>query len=430
MLTALMAPALMLFVGIALDFARWSNQRTSLKQLSDMLATRGAREFLLAQPTAEQIKAVIAAAVDDDIAEFYKLHAFSYDTTVSTSDTTVTVEMTLEPIKGLFLTKFKPYSRPIKVQSTAVARGGMNVCVVSLASSADRAVSADLNARLSAEECSIMANSNSPTSVSASFSSKLTAQMICTGGGYSGTLVNYEPLPTTDCPAYPDPLSAREAPPIGGCDFIDTTLGERSTEVFMAALSDSFASLAPTEELVVETQNFTTHTLSPGVYCGGLAIASNADVRLEPGHYVMKDGPLVVDLGARLSGENVSFYLEGDDSTFYFGADSKISLTAPNSGPLAGILFFEDRNAPLDRIHRIHSDDARTLLGTFYLPRGTLSVASLLPVADQSAYTAIVANKLLLAGSPTLVLNADYNMTDIPVPAGVGPIGGNTYLRE
>jgi len=59
-----------------------------------------------------------------------------------------------------------------------------------------------------------------------------------------------------------------------------------------------------------------------------------------------------------------------------------------------------------------------------------LSVASLTPVADESAYTAIVAKKFSMTGSPTLVLNTDYAATDIPTPDGIGPTGGQVYLRE
>ncbi|MCA8889847.1 MAG: hypothetical protein KDA46_13515, partial [Parvularculaceae bacterium] len=71
-----------------------------------------------------------------------------------------------------------------------------------------------------------------------------------------------------------------------------------------------------------------------------------------------------------------------------------------------------------------------TLLGTFYLPRGDLEVASAVPLADQSAYTAIVARRLRLRGAPTLVLNANYKSTDIPTPDGIGPTGGQVFLRE
>ena len=70
------------------------------------------------------------------------------------------------------------------------------------------------------------------------------------------------------------------------------------------------------------------------------------------------------------------------------------------------------------------------MLGTIYLPKGRLEIATMSPIADQSAYTAIVARSIRMSGSPTLVLNADYAATDIPVPAGIGPTGGEVFLRD
>jgi hypothetical protein len=87
---------------------------------------------------------------------------------------------------------------------------------------------------------------------------------------------------------------------------------------------------------------------------------------------------------------------------------------------MAGFLFFGDRASPL-RLFVIHSNDARNLLGTIYLPHGVLLVDASRPVADRSAYTVIVAERIVVQDGPTLVLNADYNGTDVPVPKGVGP---------
>jgi hypothetical protein len=97
---------------------------------------------------------------------------------------------------------------------------------------------------------------------------------------------------------------------------------------------------------------------------------------------------------------------------------------------MAGVLFWEDASAPEDNKHFILSSNARQLLGTIYLPRGQLKIASIMPVADKSAYTAIVARTLQMSGSPTLVLNADYAGTDVPVPAGLGAIGGEVFLSN
>ena len=432
------------FVGGGIDFFRWNNERVSLKQLADTLATRGAREFLLANATESQVEAVIMSVLGSGFAQGRGFYEITPSVTVNAAEAEVTVRLVTPPADGLFLTNFMPFMAHHQITSTAVAMGGMNVCVVALEDVDEGAVKAATNSKLLAEECSIMSNSTSLQGVVSSGLSRIEAGLICSSGGSYGGASNYSPAPTLDCPVYLDPLSQREAPDVGVCDDYDASYGEGIDQVLTAATSEVVSTATSlvstvggglldgvTDEVEETIEGVTqTYTLDPGVYCGGLAIGAFADVELNPGIYVIKDGPLAADLGAYISGENVSFYLVGDDSTFYFGPEAKISLTAPKQGSLAGILFFEDRNAPADRIHRILSDDARILLGTFYLSRGVLNVASLLPVADQSAYTAIVAKKLQMAGNPTLVLNADYGATDIPVPEGVGPVGSTVYLRE
>jgi hypothetical protein len=50
--------------------------------------------------------------------------------------------------------------------------------------------------------------------------------------------------------------------------------------------------------------------------------------------------------------------------------------------------------------HSILSDDARTLLGTIYMPRGRLIVDATKPIADRFAYTAMVVQQLTLYDGP------------------------------
>jgi hypothetical protein len=197
-----------------------------------------------------------------------------------------------------------------------------------------------------------------------------------------------------------------------------------------------------------------TVTLEPGTYCGGLKITGNAVVTLRPGVYVMKDGPLIVEKRATMSGQNVGLYFTGDRGGLRFDKDTTISLTAPKDGVMAGLLISEDRTvsnpvtAILDvvegvlppppppgpvkplREYRIISNNARTMLGTIYLPAGRLIIDSEKPVADQSAYTVIVAQLVNLYEGPNLVLNARYSQTDIPVPQGVGPTSGTAVLTQ
>ena len=217
--------------------------------------------------------------------------------------------------------------------------------------------------------------------------------MTCSGGGISqSTPANFIPRPKTDCPPIPDPLASRPTPSVGSCTSVNTVISGGATD-----------------------------TLNPGTYCGGITVSGASQVQLRPGVYVIKDGPLTVNVGSKLEGQYVGFYLTGSGSTVSWDATSHISFTAPKDGALAGILIYEDPSSLLLQQHTILSDDARTLLGTIYLPQGKLVVASTKPVADLSAYTVIVARMLEIQATANLVLNSNYDLTDIPVPNGVGP---------
>jgi len=56
------------------------------------------------------------------------------------------------------------------------------------------------------------------------------------------------------------------------------------------------------------------------------------------------------------------------------------------------------------------------LVGTFYLPRGSLTIDATKPLFDRSAYTIIIARTLDMFSGPDLILNSDYDDTDIPIP--------------
>lgn len=426
---ALVAPLLICSAGLGIDFQGRLAQQAALQDAADNLALRAARELLLDNATSQNIESLIRAWADVQYAR--PLGAFDLTPKVDTQARTVSVDIAQGRKKGFFLSNLVAAGATVNASAVAQAQGVTNVCVIALEDTEDYAIRAGMSAKLSASKCAILSNSTSNRGISVGGMAKLTAKMICTAGGSDGGALNYSPMPIPDCPVYSDPLGERTPPSVGGCDYIDAEFGTQVTSLAGAKSALDSARLAGTDVSSGSSiPGYTIHEIEPGVYCGGLKINSSADVRMAPGVYIMKDGPLEVDLGASLRGENVGFYLTGANATFRFGLESMIYLTAPKAGLMAGLLFFEDRAAPEDRSHAILSANARTLLGTIYLPRGRLTIASLQPVADESAYTAIVARKIQMSGSPTLVLNANYAATDIPVPDGVGPTGGQIYLRD
>jgi hypothetical protein len=189
-----------------------------------------------------------------------------------------------------------------------------------------------------------------------------------------------------------------------------------------------------------------TETLFPGTYCGGLTVTLGATAVLTKGVYIIKDGPLLVNLGATLKGDGVGFYLTGALALLDFDFLSSINLKCPSDGPLAGILFFEDRAAPIGRIHLLSSRNAPDLLGTFYFPNGDLIVGAptvvggvqaicanlpitinqcpplLADIAIDSAWTIIIAHDIIVNFGVRLTLNTNYSGTATAPPQEI-PMG-------
>ena len=81
---------------------------------------------------------------------------------------------------------------------------------------------------------------------------------------------------------------------------------------------------------------------------------------------------------------------------------------------MAGILFFEDRDSPTDRIHRFDSNSIGRLEGAIYFSRGVFSSDSNTKISANAAFTTIIAGQVWLNSNATLTLNANYDETDVP----------------
>ena len=64
---------------------------------------------------------------------------------------------------------------------------------------------------------------------------------------------------------------------------------------------------------------------------------------------------------------------------------------------------------------------AAELLGTIYLPNGRFLVQAKNKIAESSAFTIIVARFIEISDKSKMYVNANYDLTKVPVPAGFGP---------
>ncbi len=388
---AIAAPAMLVVAGVATDYAFLVRYRTELQAVADAAAIAGARELSLAQTQTSQVGAVVQNFVNANAVRYSG--SVTVKTNIAPDGTSV--DVTLSRVWAPFFAQLiSDDVTPIVASSTATLIGSTKVCVVGLDETANDTVYLTDKAMMTANGCAVYVNSTSSQSLYAGSSATLNSLLTCTAGGYYGTTSAFSPAPLTDCPKISDPLADRAPPSFSGCDY------KKSSYVGVTA------------------------TLLPGTYCSGINIDKGANVTFSPGVYVINGGSFTVGGNSTINGTNVGFYLTGK-ATFTFKKDSTVTLSAPKDGALAGILFFEDRNNPADLTNKITSDDARTLIGTIYLSQGFLKIDSNKPVADQSAYTAIVARSVKLQAGPNLVLNSNYDGTDVPVPSGLKNLAGS-----
>lgn len=398
---ALAMPALLGAVGAAVDYGTWVKERSHLQSAADAAAMAAARELSVSTFEQRRMQAV---------AESWAKKAFVADgaprgltVAVASQDNGTSVQVQLRHDRKQYLSGvLAVVPGHIAATSVATLRGQRKLCVIALDPASRQTIYLKSNSWLTARECDVHSNSASSNGVESDSGIQVTAERVCSGGGFYGQGTFFGSR-VSDCRKVEDPIADRVPPDGTGCTFTGMSVVDRGSAG-------------------------SRHVLSPGIYCGGLFIGGNSYATFSPGEYVIKDGPLVVDSNADVRGDGVGFYLTGPGSIFEFLSNARISLDAPRTGALAGLLFFEDRSAPLLREHSIKTNYASNMTGTVYLPRGRFVVDATNDVAQQSAFTVIVTRQLLLTANPKLTLNTRYGATTVPVPKGLGQTDGDIYL--
>ncbi|MDE4913192.1 Tad domain-containing protein [Methylobacterium sp. 092160098-2] len=432
----LSAVVLLGLTGGGIDYARLASRRSQLQNAADAGVLAAGNYLKLAVATSAAAKSIVVDTIQAQAAPRAESpYALQVDVADDRTSVAVTVDETVKLAFGGFVGV--PMVK-VAVRSKARVVGKMRLCLLTLDPLADGAFELEKSAEVTAQDCSLYSNSLSPRGMVGKDNAYARAQTICTAGGFDGARANFAPPPQTSCPPIQDPLKDRAPPPIGACTAIPASANSKR---------DTSGNLV--DQSV---------TLDPGTYCGGLHITKSASVALRAGTYVMKDGPLIVDKDAAMTGIDVAFYFTGNKGGLVFDKKTTVSLSAPTTGPMAGLLMMEERvvSDPVDptqavlgdvlspiaptppplaatkpmRTYRIISDNARTMLGTLYLPAGRVVIDASKPVADQSAYTVIVAQQVNLYEGPNLYLNANYDATSVPVPKGVGPLSGKLLLSQ
>jgi hypothetical protein len=205
------------------------------------------------------------------------------------------------------------FMKGLKLNVTAQAVATLVPCVYLLGSGALQAYTLDIDTGdMDGNTCPIYVNQNMDITTW----SNINVEAIDINGsaGASSDVGETYPSPNYGYPSTSDPLAAVASPSFSSCT--------------VTSYSKSGGSA----------------TLSPGTYCKGMTL-TNTTITLNSGTYIITGG--ATWSGATVSGSGVTLYFTsgggGTDGKFIIESSSNVTLSAPTSGSLAGILVFLDR---------------------------------------------------------------------------------------
>jgi hypothetical protein len=236
---------------------------------------------------------------------------------------------------------------------------------------------------------------------------------------------------------------------LNGQSMIDTISNQQVQPVSITNPGDPLASLAaPTQGAIVSSAPVSysssnpppNNTLSPGVYCGGLAIANTggAQFTMSPGTYIIAGGGFNITSSAIVEGTGVTVYNTssagwGCSGTYGYtpitiNGQASLNLSAPTSGTLAGIVLFGDRNgcaSPGTCQDNINGKATATFNGVLYLKSDQLLFNG---SSASGGCMAAVADKITINGDTYSGGNGCFlNPISISIsPTSVGLYGGQT----
>lgn len=387
---ALAAPVLLGLTGGAVDLMVYNQQKSAMQNAADAAVLAATREASLKSWLPTEADSVAKAYIESELADagMSSTAKFTVVTAVDNAARTVNISLDMDQHRYFLLGYFRK-SPQIRVTAAARLTSETPTCVIGLDPSKTRTVQVINEGEVHAEGCAVYSNSTDKAGLFVDAYASMSSAVSCSAGGFGSGASVFLPTPTTDCPPMPDPLAARQQPTVGSCDFTNYSVKNKAV------------------------------TLNPGVYCKGIAIDSNAIVTMKPGVYIINGGSLLARGNGSLTGDAVTIFFTGADGKMDFDGTSKVSLKAPSTGLTAGLLFMQDRKMS-SQIYEISSQAAPMLLGTIYLPNGTLKVRAPGKVADKSAFTVVVARSIEIGSEAQVYFNSNYDATTVPVPAGLG----------
>ncbi len=347
-LVAIAAPVLIGFAGFAVDVVQWQATKNGMQGAADRAA--------LAAGTASQRTGGGSTAQITEARSVAASHGFVHgkdnvqvNLGAPTSGNFVTtagaLEVTISGPAQRHFTKLFLQTAPTVTGRAVVAPS--NMCLLALGPTG-RTISTKGGGIMGLTGCDIYNNSSDGSSTDHNGSGNITADNVNLVGGFSGNVNGNKVMGVR--PAL-DPYADRMIPTRTTCD---------KTNYRAEAAVESFAPVAGSNKVFK--------------FCRGLRTQGDGIMTFSEGTYII-DGGLDLQGGKwTLRGTNVTLVFTGNlNSGAIVGTNPNIELTAPSTGPYAGIGIWVDRAATGGKID-FGAGSKVSVTGAIYAPNAPVSL--------------------------------------------------------
>ncbi|AYG58940.1 TadE/TadG family type IV pilus assembly protein [Rhizobium jaguaris] len=376
---ALSLPVLIGLIGLGTDYGLWTYKQQTMQSATDAAAVSGAAAYTASGdgPVVSQVNAITASygLVNGQNSVVISIHR--PPTQGSYAGNGSAIEVVAQQPMDLLFSALWQQAFVVTTRSVAMANAA-NACVLALDQTASAAASAQGSTSVTLNNCSLVSNSTSPTSVSVGGSALIQALSVGAAGGISG-LSGIKASEGTATGIWPvtDPYADVQMPTYSGC----TINGK--------------------ENIKGKT------TLDPGVYCGDITVNAGAVLTLNPGIYILDRANLKVNGGATLIGHGVTIIFTSSTGSNYGTASINggaiLDLTPPLTGDTAGIVVFGDRNMPVGTAFSFNGGASQNLAGSIYLPKAAVSYSG--GNTATNACIKIIADTVTFTGNSNLSID-------------------------
>jgi Flp pilus assembly protein TadG len=402
---AFLVPAVMV-IGLAVDYGRATNAQIALQRATDAAALAAA--VAKSDPQAAAIASFTANTSENELVAGARPVV-----KVSSDGVQVSSAVDYQTTFASVFAETIPVTASASAKAATTAAPSVPVCLLALSKSPE-AMKFWGTSDLIAPNCAAYSNSTAGNGLVTGGSGKATAALFKVAGGYSGT--GFSPAPIGNAPALPDPYAGK---------FTEAWLSANGIQV----PTTCYATKTTT---VRRDTTFTSGGTNKAIrFCGGLQVSANASAIFQPGVYII-DGTFDVQSGGWLiARKDVTIILGGNSGNYgvlTVQGGGYIELSAPTSGPLAGMAIIQptvqgyaNQAQPLVT-HTIIGGGRKDIVGMIYLPQAKLRVTGNggindgLPQYFPSSHFGVVADFVELEGNGALYLRARSDHVTAQMP--------------